>query len=498
MREIFVEKSYENQSVLVTGGSGFIGKVLIEKLLRQCKNIKHVFILLRSKNGEGIEKRFENFKNLIVFNKLRKSNPKVFEKLRAIEGDLMEENAGLSKSDEEYLKKNLNFIIHCAASVRFDEPLKKALKINTLSTRDLLNLAEKCENLKAFVHVSTAFSNTNQSVIYEKIYEPICDYKHVVKLAENNEDEELNKILQNALQVFPNTYIFTKNLTEKLVSDYTHLPISIVRPSIVCPSHIEPELGWIDSMNGPMGVLMGASSGILRTVHGNGELLCDLIPCDYVTNCIVAAGASISTSPSKALEIYNCTSSQQMPMTWNEFLDLGQKTYSKYPSTKVLWYPGGRMCSNYYGYLLYFLFFQFLPAILIDVCSVLAGKKRWAIKLQRKIFDSLKVFEYFLINSWQWDSKNFQLLSQRINVEERRNFNFDVSSLDLKQYIEHWVIGSRRFIMKLDDATIPEAKRKFIFLYWLDVIVKSLFIGGFVYFLIRMYTKIAMNVIAAN
>jgi hypothetical protein len=63
----------------------------------------------------------------------------------------------------------------------------------------------------------------------------------------------------------------------------------------------------------------------------------------------------------------------------------------------------------------------------------------------------------------------------------------------LRQYVEHWVIGSRRFIMKLDDASIPEAKRKFIFLYWLDLIVKSLFVGGFVYFLIRMFTRIAIK-----
>jgi fatty acyl-CoA reductase len=245
MREIFVEKSYEDQCVLVTGSTGFVGKVLVEKLLRQCKTIKRVYILLRAKKGVGIEKRFESFKNLIIFNKLKQSDPKVFEKLTAIEGDLMEDNSGISRGDEDHLRKNLNFIIHCAASVKFDEPLKVALKMNTISTRNMLELAESCENLKGFVHVSTAFSNTNQRVIYEKIYEPICDYKRAVMLAENDEDEELDKITEAALQVFPNTYIFTKNLTEKLVSDYTHLPITIVRPSIICPSNLEPELGWV-------------------------------------------------------------------------------------------------------------------------------------------------------------------------------------------------------------------------------------------------------------
>lgn len=168
------------------------------------------------------------------------------------------------------------------------------------------------------------------------------------------------------------------------------------------------------------------------------------------------------------------------------------------------------MCSNYYFYLLYFTLFQFLPAILIDIVSVLAGKKTWAIKLQRRIFNSLKVFEYFINNSWQFESKNNQLLYQMINVEERwvtfiviRNyllfniilfcrekFYFDVSTLDINQYIDNWLIGSRRFIMKLDDSSIPEAKRKYQFLFWLDFIVKALCFFGIAYALFKGYTGI--------
>ncbi|XP_070499596.1 fatty acyl-CoA reductase 1-like [Chironomus tepperi] len=491
MREVFVEKTYEDQSVLVSGATGFIGKVLVEKLLRDCKKLKNIYILLRSKKGDGLAKRFENFKNSIVFNNVRKMDASIFDKLIPVEGDLMEPKMGISESDEEHLAKNLNIIIHCAASVRFDEPIRVALQLNTISTKNMLQLAEKCDNLKAFVHVSTAYSNTNQKVIFEKIYDPFIDYKLFLDLFEKNDNDELEALCEKALEIFPNTYVLTKHLSEKLVSDFEHLPITIVRPSIVTPSNMEPEMGWVDSLNGPMGVLLGASSGILRTVHGNGDLTCDLIPCDFVANCVITAGASIASSPTKSLEIYNCTSSQQFHLTWNEFLDIGRNTYKQYPSTKVFWYPGGRMCANYYFYFLYFTLFQFIPACLIDICAVLAGKKRWAIKLQRRIFDSMKVFAYFLNNSWNWDAKNCQLLVQRLNVEEREKFNFDVSKLDFDKYVEHWVIGSRRFVMKLDDSTIPEAKRKFVFLFWLDVTVKSIFAMGFGYLLLRMYAGIS-------
>lgn len=89
-----------------------------------------------------------------------------------------------------------------------------------------------------------------------------------------------------------------------------------------------------------LGVLLGASTGVLRCVHGNGNLVSDIIPCDYVVNCIIVAGASTATSLNKSLEVYNCTSSQQLSLSWNGFLELGRKIYKKYPSTKVLWYPG--------------------------------------------------------------------------------------------------------------------------------------------------------------
>lgn len=419
MREIFVEKSFAAKSVLITGATGFLGKVLLEKLLWECKDVDKIYILMRSKKGESLETRFESFKNLIVFERLRKSN--ALDKLIAIEADLMlSPFAGITDDNISKLKENVNFVFHCAASVKFDEPLKNAIRMNTISTRNMLDLAENFRRLEAFVHVSTAFSNTNQKVIYEKIYEPIYDYRTAIAFVEMDRNEELAELSAFAMKVFPNTYIFSKNLTEQLVADRSKtIPIAMVRPSIVCPSIEEPFPGWVDSMNGPMGVLIGASSGFLRTVHGDGNIVSDLIPCDFVVNSIIAAGASVASSEHKQLKIYNCTSSKQLPISWNQFLDLSRDIYKDYPSTKVIWYPGGRMCSNYYFYLLYFALFQLMPACIIDLCLLIAGKKTWAVKLQRRIFESLKVFNYFLNTSWEWDNKNLVILHKLITLNER-------------------------------------------------------------------------------
>lgn len=54
-----IAKFYEGSSVFVTGGTGFVGKALIEKLLRSCPGIKSIFLLIRPKRGKDIDGRYQ-------------------------------------------------------------------------------------------------------------------------------------------------------------------------------------------------------------------------------------------------------------------------------------------------------------------------------------------------------------------------------------------------------------------------------------------------------
>ena len=48
---------YAGRTVLVTGATGFMGKVLLEKLLRSCPTITRIYILIRPKKGFSVEMR---------------------------------------------------------------------------------------------------------------------------------------------------------------------------------------------------------------------------------------------------------------------------------------------------------------------------------------------------------------------------------------------------------------------------------------------------------
>lgn len=75
-----------NSTVLVTGANGFLGSVLVEKLLR-CFEVKKIYILMRSKAGKSVEERMQEFLKLRIFDEIRRKDSNQFLKFVAVEVD---------------------------------------------------------------------------------------------------------------------------------------------------------------------------------------------------------------------------------------------------------------------------------------------------------------------------------------------------------------------------------------------------------------------------
>lgn len=59
-----------------------------------------------------------------LFDRLREEQPDFAEKIVAVNSDLTQPELDLSKEDQDTLKERINVVFHCAATVRFNEPLK--------------------------------------------------------------------------------------------------------------------------------------------------------------------------------------------------------------------------------------------------------------------------------------------------------------------------------------------------------------------------------------
>lgn len=143
-----IKDYFDNCNVFVTGSTGFLGKVLIEKLLRTCDGIEKIYILLRPKRGVESEQRFEEYLRNPIFERIRAKNSEVLSKLVCIPGDIKDSDIGLSDSDAKFLEENIHIVFHVAATVRFNEPLREAVNLNTFGTRRIMELCTKMTKLK--------------------------------------------------------------------------------------------------------------------------------------------------------------------------------------------------------------------------------------------------------------------------------------------------------------------------------------------------------------
>lgn len=163
-----IAKFYSGKNVLITGASGFLGKVILWKLIENCPDIGTMYICLRAKNNCSADKRLIAMLKGKPFS-FKYDYAELLKKMVAIESDLTETGLGLSQSDRTLLQDKVNIVLHSAASVKFDAPLKDNLRDNFYGTRNLLDLSKTFNNLNAFVHVSTAYSNCHLQEIDETI-----------------------------------------------------------------------------------------------------------------------------------------------------------------------------------------------------------------------------------------------------------------------------------------------------------------------------------------
>lgn len=239
-----------SKKIIVLFCAGFMGKVLIEKLLRSCPDLNRIFILIRAKKNKTPEQRLEELGKIRVFDRLHQEYPDNFKKLHAINGDCTLKGLGIS--DEDLVKmENVSVIFHSAASVRFDDALKSAILLNTRGTVEVMRFAELLKGIRVVLHVSTTYCNPDKKVVEEMIYPANGDWQAAIQIAEKHDEETLNALTAKYTNGAPNTYTFTKGLAEQVVKDFSdRLPVVIYRPSIVVSSLDEPMPGWIDNFNG--------------------------------------------------------------------------------------------------------------------------------------------------------------------------------------------------------------------------------------------------------
>uniref|UniRef100_A0A672QEL0 Fatty acyl-CoA reductase n=1 Tax=Sinocyclocheilus grahami TaxID=75366 RepID=A0A672QEL0_SINGR len=408
---VTIPEYYEGKNVLITGSTGFMGKVLLEKLLRSCSGVKAAYVLVRPKAGQAPTARIADMINCKLFDRLREEQPDFTEKIVAVNSDLTQPDLDLSIEDQETLMGCINIVFHCAATIRFNEPLKDAMQLNVLATQKMLNLAHRMKYLDVFIHVSTAYAHCDRELIEEVVYPPpyiyCLDFEH-------------------------HSFFFT-----------------LLK-------------GWIDNFNGPSGIFIAAGKGILRTMRASNNAVADLVPVDVVINTTLAAawysGSQRHARP-RSMLVYNCTTGGINPFHWGEVEYHVISTFKRNPLEQAFRRPNVNLTTNHLINQYWIAVSHKAPAFLYDLFLRMSGREPRMMKTITRLHKAMMVLEYFTSHSWVWNTDNVTMLMNQMGSEDKKVFNIDVRQLHWAEYMENYCMGTKKYVLNEELSGLPAARK---------------------------------------
>ncbi|XP_030556419.1 fatty acyl-CoA reductase wat-like [Drosophila novamexicana] len=466
-----ITEFYKNKTIFLTGGSGFLGKLIIEKLLRTTE-VERIYMLIRPKRGEQIQSRMAAFRSNFMFTELLKLKANSLEKVMPIAGDCALPDLGLSEADRQLLTEEVQVVVHGAATVNFVEPLSSALSINTRATRLLVQLAKQMGRLEAYVHVSTAFSNCPVEHIRECFYPELlsCTADKALALQDQLSAELIDKMTPALLGKFPNTYTYTKALAEQVVQrEAADLPICIFRPGMILPSLKEPFKGCIDNLYGPIASAYGCAAGVLRVVPSKKESRTNIVPVDYCVNLVLSSAwqTAVATAQRRAQHpapdppIYNFAPTAQNPTTWGQITGWMEKYIRIYPVNQAIWFPFTILISNLWLFKLLIVLYHHLPGFLIDTALRLKGQKPRMKRIYSRIHESYKMLVPFTFPNWTFEMGNSDRLLKSMSPQDRLKFEFDLNGVDWMHFLSISIMGVRVNLLKeeLTEESLQSARK---------------------------------------
>ena len=386
-----VRKTYSGRHVLLTGGSGFLGKVWLAMALETLPELGRLYVLLRPGARQSARSRFESMLNSSpVFARLHTLHGAdlsrfLAERVRVVEGDLSKPDIGLGPALAARLRRELDLVINCAGQVDFAPDLRRALSANVEAAFFLAAFVKRCARA-SLLHVSTCYvAGIRQGFIDELAHPaetPLGDpfdgeqeraeaHRAVERVFVEQQSEEVGNALQRDLEElnrkrngapaeprfvkaysrrwmrerlikemvqvgkrraqrlgWQNTYTYSKAMAESLLhGNGRTLRHTLFRPSIIESALSFPFPGWNQGFNASAPLVY-----LLGTwFHGlpaRKEVPFDVVPVDMVCRALTVVGAALMLD--RHAPVYHGGASHLNRFTLGracELTDLGHRRY---------------------------------------------------------------------------------------------------------------------------------------------------------------------------
>jgi fatty acyl-CoA reductase len=379
-----IEEGLAGRTLLVTGSTGFLGKSLVEKLLRSLPSVDRINLGIRSSTRRSAQDRlhrevlaspaFRRLKEELGEERFRRL---VEEKLAVLELDLGRDGLGLDEGGRAELGR-CEVVIHSAAAVEFDNPADLSAQTNLLGASRLVQALAGTGSQAHLVHISTAYvGGMLRGLVREELpLDPGLNWRHEAEVLsslrpaveeESRRPEVLDRLRGQArsrlgpagtpsqaraverlrqrwvrdrlvergraharAMGFTDIYSFTKAMAERGVVELARgLRVSIVRPSIIESALAEPFPGWLEGFRMAEPLILAYGRGVLQDFSGLPDSLLDIIPADLVVNAVLAAAAS--PPPVGEHRIYHVASGSRNPLRLRQIVDEVAEYFDEHP-----------------------------------------------------------------------------------------------------------------------------------------------------------------------
>ncbi|KAH9673909.1 Fatty acyl-CoA reductase 2 [Citrus sinensis] len=479
---IGIEKFLVGKSFFVTGATGFLAKVLIEKILRAAPEVGKIFLLIKAESEEAASKRLKDeVINAELFKCLQQTYGECYQDfmlniLVPVVGNISEINLGLEGNLATVIANEVDVIINSAATFangkRQGRTMEKPFYMGDTIAREL---------------------NFNNSKT-----EPKLDVEKEIGLAmkskkalENDEDarKKMKELgLERARKYgWHDTYSFTKAMGEMMIDTMKeNISVVIIRPTLIQSTYKEPFPGWIEGNRlwdlmilyygrGQLNELVGDPNGLLDAVsrsvkkarldqtrpirsgqHQNPNrfrILPSLaVPVDMVVNATLAAiakhGQVVIQKPE--VKVYQIASSVTNPLVTKYLMSLLHEHFDSSPfldsKGSPIRVPLMKLFTSMEDFSAHLLDGAMQRSIIGSSNGEQLAQKQYEI-LRRKEFAN--VYLPYGFYAGRFDCSNTMGLMQIMNEEEKKKFGFDMGSIDWKHYITNvHVPGLMRNVMK--------------------------------------------------
>jgi hypothetical protein len=525
-------EALRERHILLIGATGFIGKVWLAKLLTDLPEIGRVSLLIRGHRTATAAERFQRIiEESPVFDGLAARHGDGFadflrERVEVLSGDASKPGLGLAPEEARRLGRTLDVIVNSGGLTDFNPALGDALAMNVRSTAYLLDFLRGCDHA-ALLHLSTCYAigyrdgrileelprnysphnapgfdaekewrslealvretegRAESREVTERLARQARGKEHAAKNLQGAPLE--NQIRKNRVRWlrqtlteagtrranelgWPNTYTFTKSLSESLIRNFLEAnpsaAIAVARPSIVESSIEQPFRGWNEGVNtsASLSYLLGT---FFRQLPTNESKCLDLIPVDLVCRGMMLIAAALVERRHERM--YHLATSAANPCDMRRSIELTGLGHRKFyrsqngfqhrlrlkfdaiPVSKARYEKLSAPAQK--------IIVQIINRSVEPIPFVRPPLARHERELE-KVIKLITLFEPFILhNDHVFEAANVERLSAGLPAEERALFGYDARSIDWWDYwINVHIPALRKWCYPLIEGRPPEAR----------------------------------------